>query len=411
MNKLIILGAGTAGTTMASHLKRKLKPSEWEITIIDQRKEHYYQPGFLFVPFGLYKPSDTVRDISRYVPSGVNLITSRIEKVIPGENLIELDNGSKLSYDILIVATGAVPSPDEVTGMNGPEWYKSVFDFYTYEGAVALSEKLKNWEGGKLVVHLVEMPIKCPVAPLEFAFLADSYFKKRGMREKVEITYVTPLSGPFTKPKSNTALNYLMQEKNISIISDFAISEVDNDNKKIVDWGGEEVPFDLLVTVPTNKGDELWARSGMGDDLNFIPTDKHTLRSKDHENIFVIGDATNVPASKAGSVAHFEADILTENIMHYIKGEALQASFDGHSNCFIETGHGKALLIDFNYDHEPVPGTFPIPGIGPLKMLKEKRVNHWGKLAFRWVYWNMLLKGIPIPFVPAHMRKAGKKFD
>ncbi len=411
MNKLIILGAGTAGTTMASHLKRKLKPSEWEITIIDQRKEHYYQPGFLFVPFGLYKPSDTVRDISRYVPSGVNLITTRIEKVIPGENLIELGNGNKLSYDILIVATGAVPSPDEVTGMNGPEWYKSVFDFYTYEGSVALSEKLKNWEGGKLVVHLVEMPIKCPVAPLEFTFLADSYFKKRGIREKVEITYVTPLSGPFTKPKSNTALNYLMHEKNISIISDFAIAEVDNDNKKIVDWGGEEVPFDLLVTVPTNKGDELWARSGMGDDLNFIPTDKHTLRSKDYENIFVIGDATNVPASKAGSVAHFEADILTENIMHYIKGEALQASFDGHSNCFIETGHGKALLIDFNYDHEPVPGTFPIPGIGPLKMLKEKRVNHWGKLVFRWVYWNMLLKGIPIPFVPAHMRKAGKKFD
>ncbi len=411
MKKLIILGAGTAGTTMASHLKKKLKPSEWEITIIDQRKEHYYQPGFLFVPFGLYKPSDTFRDISRYIPSGVNLITTRIEKVIPGENLIELGNGSKLSYDILIVATGAVSSPDEVTGMNGPEWYKSVFDFYTYEGAVALSEKLKNWEGGKLVVHLVEMPIKCPVAPLEFTFLADAYFRKRGIRDKVEITYVTPLSGPFTKPKSNTALNYLMQEKNISIISDFAIAEVDNEHKKIVDWGGDEVQFDLLVTVPTNKGDELWARSGMGDDLNFIPTDKHTLRSRDYENIFVIGDATNVPASKAGSVAHFQAEILTENIMHYIKGEALQASFDGHSNCFIETGHGKALLIDFNYDHEPVPGTFPIPGIGPLKMLKEKRVNHWGKLAFRWVYWNMLLKGIPIPFVPAHMRKAGKKFD
>ena len=158
-------------------------------------------------------------------------------------------------------------------------------------------------------------------------------------------------------------------------------------------------------------GDDLIARSGMGDDLNYVPTNKATLQSLANENIFAIGDATNLPTSKAGSVAHFEAEILTENIQRYIAGKELKAEFDGHANCFIETGNGKALLIDFNYTHEPVEGTFPFPGVGPLNLLKESRMNHMGKMAFRWIYWNMLLKGIHIPFVSTNMDEKGKKFE
>jgi sulfide:quinone oxidoreductase len=255
------------------------------------------------------------------------------------------------------------------------------------------------------------MPIKCPVAPLEFAFLADSYFKNKGMRDKVEITFVTPLSGAFTKPKATEALDHLLAEKGIKIESDFAIVSVDSINRKIIDYGGREIEFDLLVTVPTNKGDAVIERSGMGDDLNFIPTNKGSLQSLKHENVFVIGDASNIPASKAGSVAHFEAEILTENILRFVKGEPLKEEFDGHANCFIETGGGKALLIDFNYSHEPVEGTFPFPGVGPLRLLKESRMNHMGKLAFRWIYWNMLLKGTHIPFVSATMSEAGKDYE
>ena len=177
-----------------------------------------------------------------------------------------------------------------------------------------------------------------------------------------------------------------------------------------MDYGGKTVPFDLLVTVPTNKGDELIERSGMGDDLNYVPAHKATLQSKDYKNIFVLGDASNIPASKAGSVAHFEAEILTENILRFIQGEPLKEEFDGHANCFIETGNGKALLIDFNYTHEPVEGSFPFPGIGPLRLLKESRMNHMGKLAFRWIYWNVLLKGIHIPFVSATMSESRKQY-
>jgi len=411
MKKLVILGAGTAGTMMASHLKKELKKSEWEITIVDQYKTHYYQPGFLFLPFDTYKPEDVKKSIDEFIPKGVKLIREKIEVIDKDSDTVVLEGGKKLKYDILIIATGTKTAPGEVEGMLGDHWYKTIFDFYTYEGALALRDKLRVWKGGKLVVHITEMPIKCPVAPLEFAFLADSFFLNKGMRDKVEISYVTPLSAAFTKEKSAEELGHLLKEKNIKIIPDFAVEHIDGENGKIVDYGGEEVSFDLLVTIPTNMGDELMARSGFGDDMNYVPTDKNTLQTKVKENIFALGDCTNVPASKAGSVAHFQAEILTENILLYIKGKELKADFDGHANCFIETGHGKALLIDFNYDTEPVKGKFPFSVVGPLNLLKESRLNHWGKLAFRWIYWNMLLPARKLPFVTAKMSKSGKNFD
>ncbi|MEY3419900.1 MAG: hypothetical protein RIR48_180 [Bacteroidota bacterium] len=410
MKKVVIIGAGTGGTMMAQHLNKELNKKDWSITIVDERKEHYYQPGFLFLPFDQYKPEDIVKPIRDFIPSGVDFVNESAAKILPEEHQVILSNGNTLLYDILIVATGTEIAPDEIEGMQGDEWGKSVFTFYTFEGAKALRDKLRDWKGGKMLVHITEMPIKCPVAPLEFAFLADSFFKDKKMREKVDITYVTPLSGAFTKPKATETLEYLLKEKNIHIEPDFAIESVDNENKTITDYGGRSIPFDLLVTVPTNKGREVVETSGLGDDLNFIPTDKGTLQSKKHPDIFVIGDATNVPTSKAGSVAHFEAEILTENILNYIKGKEMTELFDGHANCFIETGNGKGLLIDFNYDYEPVTGTFPIAGVGPLRLLKESRFNHYGKLAFKWVYWNLLLKARPIPFVSAKMNMAGKDF-
>ncbi|NAY90776.1 FAD-dependent oxidoreductase [Muricauda sp. JGD-17] len=411
MRNLVILGAGTAGTMMANHLISKLPKKEWKITIVDQYETHYYQPGFLFLPFDIYTTKQVKKKGSKFIPKDVRYIQEKIELIEPEKNVVQLEKSGELAYDILIVATGTKIAPEEIDGMAGPEWYKSIFDFYTYEGAKALRNKLREWEGGKLVVHITEMPIKCPVAPLEFAFLADSYFKNKGMRDKVDITYVTPLGGAFTKPKATKALHHLLEEKGIKEVTDFNIERVDYENKKIIDYADIEIEYDLLVTVPTNIGDALIERSGMGDDLNFVPTDKATLQTKDYENIFAIGDATNLPASKAGSVAHFEAEILEENILRYIKGEPLKAEFDGHANCFIETGGGKALLIDFNYNHEPVEGTFPFPGIGPLNLLKESRMNHMGKMAFRWIYWNMLIKGISIPFVSAKMSEKGKHLE
>lgn len=192
------------------------------------------------------------------------------------------------------------------------------------------------------------------------------------------------------------------------MIPDFYIERVDNEEKKLVSYDEKEVPFDVLTVVPMNMGDEMIERSGLGDDMNFVPTDKETLQSTQYENIFVLGDASNIPTSKAGSVAHFAAEILFENLMSAIEGRPLQAKFDGHANCYIETGHGKGALIDFNYETEPLPGTFPLPGVGPFGLLKNTKINHYGKVMFRWIYWHILLKGKELPVEPL-MTMAGKK--
>ncbi len=408
MKKLLILGAGTAGTMMLNKLANELDKSEWSITIVDQYETHYYQPGFLFIPFGIYNKKDVIKPKRDFFPTGVEVIISGIDKIEPKENRVLLQNNQVLTYDYLIIATGTKIRPEETEGMMGDLWKKNIFDFYTVEGATALADFFKHWEGGKLVLNITEMPIKCPVAPLEFVFLADSYFTERGIRDKVDIHFVTPLPGAFTKPKASSILGDFLTKKNIHLTPDFNIARVDNENKKIVSWDETEIPFDVLVTIPTNMGDEAIARSGMGDELNFIPTDKQTLMVDGYDNIFAIGDCTNLPSSKAGSVAHFEADILFENFLDVIEGRKPRAKFDGHANCYIESGFGKGILIDFNYDTEPLPGKFPLPGVGPFSLLEETKMNHYGKVMFRWMYWNLLLKGKELP-IESHMSMAGKR--
>jgi len=408
MKKIVILGAGTAGTMMLNKLHNILDKEEWELTIVDQYKTHYYQPGFLFIPFGVYKKQDVIKPKHDFFPSGVNVIYNKIDRVEGENNRVLLDGGQILNYDFLIIATGTQTRPEETPGLKDKLWYKDIFDFYTIEGALALHERFKDFKGGDLVMCIAEVPFKCPVAPLEFVFLAEAYFTKKGIRDKVNISFVTPMSGAFTKPVATKMLSELMTEKNINIIPDFYIEKVDNDSKKLVSYDEREVPFDILTIVPVNMGNDMVERSGLGDDMNFVKTDKFTLQSQDFENIFVLGDAANIPTSKAGSVAHFAGEILTENLLSAIEGRELHAKFDGHANCYIETGYGKGALIDFNYTTEPLPGTFPLPGIGPFGLLKNTKINHYGKILFRWIYWHMLLKGKELP-IEANMTMAGKK--
>jgi sulfide:quinone oxidoreductase len=408
MKKLLILGGGTAGTMMANKLHKALDREEWSITVVDRQKTHYYQPGFLFIPFGIYSREDVEKPKSNFFPPRVNVIYANAELINPEENQVVMEGGRILHYDYLIIATGTYTRPGETPGLSEELWYKNIFDFYTLEGSLALRQFLKSWEGGKLVVAITELPFKCPVAPLEFVFLAEAFFTKKGMRDKVDITFVTPLSGAFTKPVATAMLNELLVEKNIHVITDFYIEKIDPAKQTLVSYDEREIPFDLLTIVPMNMGDELIEKSSLGDDMGFIPTDKHTLQSKAWKNIFVIGDAADLPTSKAGSVAHFASDILTENILNAMEGRPLTASFDGHANCYIETGYGKGALIDFNYETEPLPGTYPLPGLGPFGLLRNTRINHYGKIIFRWIYWHILLKGKELP-VESEMTMAGKR--
>jgi sulfide:quinone oxidoreductase len=407
MNRLLVLGGGTAGTMVANKLRHRLDRGQWQITVVDQNDTHFYQPGLLFVPFGGYRLDKIVKPRQRFIPSGVDLVLGEIDRVDADSNVVTLADGRELAYDYLVIATGVNPCPDQTPGMLGPQWRRSIFDFFTLDGATALAQALPAFDRGRLVVHIVDMPIKCPVAPLEFTFLVEAYLRQRGVRDQVEIVYATPLPGAFTKPIASAQLGSMLDDRKITVESDFLVERIDNDTKTLVSYDEREIPFDLLVTVPLNMGADFVARSGLGDELNYVPVDRHTFRSTAHDNIFAIGDASNIPTSKAGSVAHFSVEIFAANFCQHVAGRPMTGSFDGHANCFIESGDGKGLLIDFNYDTEPLTGTYPLPVVGPFGLLKENARNHWGKLAFRWIYWHLLLPGRPIP-LPAHMSMAGK---
>ncbi len=408
MNRLLILGGGTSGTIAANRLRRRLDPGSWAITVVDETDTHLYQPGQLFIPFGIYRPRDIVKPRRRYIPPGVDLVLGEIDHVDADAGKVVLRDASELPYDYLIVATGTAPRPDQTPGMTDGAWRTSVHEFYTLEGASALADKLADWEGGRMVVQIVDMPIKCPVAPLEFTFLADAFFTERGMRDRVEMVFVTPLEGAFTKPIASKHLGAMLEERKVALESDFVIERVDPDARTLVSFDEREVPFDLLVTIPLNMGAEYLKRSGLGDELNYVPVDRQTLLSKAHDNVFAIGDASDIPTSKAGSVAHFSTELFEDNFVNHVQGRPMTRFFDGHANCFIESGNGKGLLIDFNYETEPLPGKYPLPGLGPFTLLRESEANHWGKMMFRWVYWNLLLPGKEMPLEPL-MSMAGKE--
>ncbi len=406
--QIVILGGGTGGTMTANRLRRTFDADEAEIHVVDRDNRHVYQPGLLFVPFGLASLDELARPRVRQLRRGVVFHEAEVAWVELDHDEVVLLDGGVLPYDVLVVASGARLQPEETDGLTGAGWNERVCTFYTPDGAGALRRALERFDGGRLVVNLVDMPIKCPVAPLEFAFLADWHLRRRGIRERTELVYATPLDSAFTKPACAEHLSFLLDRKQVELVTEFSAGSVDGGTGSLASYDGRSLDFDLLVTVPLHGGAAFVERSpGLGDALGFVRTDKATLQSEAAPNVFAIGDATDVPTSKAGSVAHFEADVLTENVVRYLAGRELAQRFDGHANCFIETGFRKALLIDFNYDTEPLPGHFPT-AFG-LPLLRESRLNHLGKLAFEWVYWHALLPGREIPAIGPAMPTAGKQ--
>ena len=406
VKRVVVLGGGTGGTLVANRLLRG-HGTALSVTVVDQDASHVYQPGLLFVPFGLASPQEIVRPRAEQLADGVGYVQCAIDHVDIEDDVVTLADGTQLPYDVLVVATGVRLQPEETEGLTGAGWMEKVFTFYDLLGASALAAELASFEGGSVVVNVVDMPIKCPIAPLEFCFLADWFFTQRGLRDKVELSYVTPLDGAFTKPTAAKTLSGLLDEKGVALVTEFNTGEVDGAGGRLVAYDGRELPFDLAVVVPLHGGAAYVERSpGLGDELGFIPVDEHTLQAKAKSNVFAIGDAASLPTSKAGSVTHFEGEVLVENVHRFLAGEPLEGSFDGHANCFIETGFGKALLIDFNYDTEPLPGHYPGP-VG-LPLLKESRLNHLGKLMFQWMYWHVLLPGHDIPGLGSAMPQSGK---
>ncbi len=327
-SSIVVLGAGTGGTLVANRLARRLGDRA-EIVVVDQDDRHIYQPGLLFVPFGLASASDIVRSRHEQLSSEIEFRVATVDRVVLDDETVQLDDGTELPYDVLVVASRARLQPEETEGLTGAGWRERIFTFYDLEGATALHEALERFDGGRVVINLVDMPIKCPVAPLEFAFLADWYLHDRGIRDRCDLTLVTPLDGAFTKPIASRHLGALLAEKRIALVTEFNTGEVDGAGGKLISYDGREVPFDLLVTIPLHAGAAYVGRSpGLGDTFDFIPTDPRTLQSLARPNVFAIGDATNIPTSKAGSVTHFEGEVLCENICRFVDGEPLDGSYD-----------------------------------------------------------------------------------
>ena len=319
--RIVVLGGGTGGTMVANRLRRRFDLDEAEIHVVDRDDRHVYQPGLLFVPFGLAHVDAIVRPRGRQLREGVIFHEDEVAEAWIGRDEVLLADGTVLPYDALVVASGVRLQPEETDGLTAAGWNERVFTFYDTEGAEALRGALERFDRGRLVVNVVDMPIKCPVAPLEFAFLADWYLRERGVRDRVDLIYATPLDGAFTNPVASEELAGLLAEKEIEIVTEFNAGEVDGVGGTLGSYDGRRLDFDLLVTVPVHSGAAYVERSpGLGDALGFVPTDKHTLQTPVKPNVFALGDATDLPISKAGSVTHFEAEVLAENVARYFAG-------------------------------------------------------------------------------------------
>jgi sulfide:quinone oxidoreductase len=395
---LVILGGGTAGSMVANRLIGTL--DGWTITVVDRSDIHYYQPGYLFIPFGMYSPEDVYKQMDSLLDPRINLVYAAVEAVIPERNEVTLRDGSVLAYDALVIATGTDIEPSAIDGLLDAGWYTDIFDFYSFEGAVALEDRLKHFTHGRLVVSMPNTPVKGPLAPLEFAFLADAYFTERGTRHLIDIVYTMPTQRVTPPQLAADKLEGLAAERGIHLVRGFEMAAVDGARAELVSAEGERLPYDLLTVVPPNYGASFVETSGIGDALRYIPTDPYTLQAAAAPNIFVVGDATDIRTAKGGSVAHYQLEVLVENLLATINGHPPPARYDGHANCFVETGNGKGILLDFDYENEPMPGNYPFPSVGPMRLLEETRMNHMGKMAFRWIYWNLLVRGKDIPVIP-----------
>ena len=406
MRKIVILGSGAGGTMVAANLRKGLPEDEWHITVIDREEQHHFQSGYLFVPFGIYAKEDILKPKRDFIPTGVEFVVDNVVKIDTSQRSLKSASGNTYDYDWLVIATGCRIAPEEIEGMLDV-WRQDVFDFYTLDGALALRDKLKYFSAGKIVLNIAEFPYKCPIAPLEFIFMADWFFRVNGVRDKVEIEFVTPLDNVFTKPIAAKKLREFAEKKKVKVTPFFDLARVNSKEKTIESHKGQKVGYDILVAIPPNFGDKAIMQSGLGDPMGYMQVNKQTLKAQNVDRVYVVGDATNVPTSKAGSVAHYMSYTIVENLIREIDGHEPLPNFDGHATCFLASGFEKAILLDFNYDVEPLPGKFPFPGLGPFSLLQETLSNHWGKMMFKWVYWNLLMKGLDLP-LEAQFNIAGK---
>lgn len=373
MKNIVVLGGGVAGTITANYLAMKLREEIREknvsITLISDREKQLYEPGLLYLIFNRMEESEILKDVKYLLDPLIELKIARATKIDAEKSRVELENGEVVNYDYLVIATGSRVAPEEMPGLvDGGHW------FYNLDGAKRLREELARFKKGKVVVSVMGIPHKCPVAPIEVTFMLHEFFKIHGVRKDVELLYTYPINRVFTMEEVSDFVQKMFDERGINYKTFFNPVSIDPEKKVIETLEGEEEPYDLLIAIPPHKGSQVIIDSGLGDRDGWVPTDRYTLKAEGLENVYVVGDATNLPVSKAGSVAHFEAEVVAENIAAEIKGLPPTARYFGKAMCFIETGFSEATYIWFDYETPP-------------KFVKPNKFIHWMKLAYNRMYW------------------------
>jgi len=383
--KIVVLGGGVGGTLVANLLSKALG-RDVKITVVDPTAMHVYQPGFLYVALGRANGRWLARDERTLLRKDVELAVERALRVHPDAGTVQLERGGSLEYDFLVMATGARLVPEQIPGLT-----EGAQDFYSLEGAQRLREALGRFSGGRIHIGIAGIPYKCPPAPVEFAFMLEEELRRRGIRERSSITLLSPLNRAFTIESASKLIQPLMEERGIELSTFFNVESVDPDTGTISSLEGEKVESDLMVIVPPHRGQTVVEASGLGDASGWLPTDRSTLQVGDAERIFALGDATDLPISKSGSTAHFEAPVVASRIASLVRGTAPKENYGGRVMCFLETGNRKATVLRFDYEHPPAP---PQPNL----------LWHAAKWMFNRVYWDTVPQGrmpermpLPIP--------------
>ena len=378
--RIVVVGGGIGGTTVANRIRRALEPEvasgQVQIQLVDREGVHAYQPGYLMVVFEKMRPEETRRDESQLLHRSIQLLKAEVERVDRTTQKLVLKGGKDLPYDILVIASGSVLHP-ELT----PGFVEGAHSFYDLQNALKLRSALHAFQGGRIVVSVAGMPYKCPVAPLEVTFMLDDYLRGRGLREKSEVHYTYPIPKVFGIDTVAQPMQRLMGERGVTVHVPFNVDKIDPGAKTVKAVEGETLSYDLLIAIPPHRGADFVGASGLGDKGNWIPTDRYSLRAEGTENLFVLGDATNIPISKAGSTADYEAEVVTQNVAALARGDAPTARYEGRVYCWIMTGLAQATYIKFDYLHPPHP---PTPSFA----------HYWNKVIYNRTYWDLTARAL-----------------
>ena len=395
MQRVVILGGGVGGTLTANLVARKLKAriakGEAKVIVVDLSGKHTYQPGYMYIAMGHERPERLVRSERSLLDSNVDLVVDLVQKVDVASSRVELASGEALHFDQLVIATGSRIVPETMESFD-----QEAHHFYTAAASAKLRKALDAFTGGKILIGIAGIPYKCPPAPLEVAFLVESELRDRGLREKSEIQFLSPINRAFTIESVSEMATPIFEEKGIDLQLLAGIDSIDAERKVVITDAMEEYGYDLLICIPPHKGAQVVIDSGLAPKSGWVPTDRHSLQvkkmaapgTKDEDverypNIYALGDATDLPLSKAGSTAHFEAPVVAERVAAAILGRkpsGKHALYSGKVMCFFEVGDGKGTILSFDYDNPPKPP-------------KPNQLWHLGKIVFNKTYWRTVPKG------------------